>query len=432
MANSAAVLRRVACSLVPVNDRPLTDLATPNAVSTTTAARLRKRKQRERDAAGDARGQTLCGFPWNPACRLAAGGLGALGKQARMPVTGRAPCWLCDAPSTRMCVCGADFAMTTRELELTSLVRFVRSSKTPVYAETDPEDQYEFLKMVHHYLGTAAENPWHGLARFCTVAAFSGSPANVGALEVGLRLDASDEDFLEVLDKHVLAGKKFWRGGQAHGRLAKTELVPSMARVCAQHMSDLGRLLREWHESEVDARPQATLAYLTRVNAVAAELKGGHYFAKRNMELVVIVGAASRQAFSFRVVDLDRVANVWPVGPGTEKGLKKIWPALRGQGQLRQALRVVQRALGSGAAKVPLVRISAFICFWMRQLDGTLSWERGEHVFRPLRKPRALGASASCSEHRWWRDVSQGAYTSSASFRQIAASRRAADSYQNP
>ena len=46
--------------------------------------------------------------------------------------------------------------------------------------------------------------------------------------------------------------------------------------------------------------------------------------------------------------DIDRVADVWPMGRGTKAGLRRIFPTARGDHQFRQALRVLQRRLGGG------------------------------------------------------------------------------------
>ena len=75
-----------------------------------------------------------------------------------------------------------------------------------------------------------------------------------------------------------------------------------------------------------------------------------------------------------QALDLDDAIDLWPLGPGTKKGLQRPFPGLNSKTDLRQALRVLQRCLGAGQRQVPLVRISAFACFYKRQKDGKIAW----------------------------------------------------------
>ena len=53
----------------------------------------------------------------------------------------RESCVVCEAENARDCTCGADLADEVDATELASFIRFVRAPTTPVYSETDPEDQ---------------------------------------------------------------------------------------------------------------------------------------------------------------------------------------------------------------------------------------------------------------------------------------------------
>ena len=71
--------------------------------------------------------------------------------------------------------------------------------------------------------------------------------------------------------------------------------------------------------------------------------------------------------------DADASAGVWPVADNTAAGLRKIWPGLSGQGQLREALRVLQRALKPG--DVDVASVSALVCFYSKAQKGVVLWK---------------------------------------------------------
>ena len=70
--------------------------------------------------------------------------------------------------------------------------------------------------------------------------------------------------------------------------------------------------------------------------------------------------------------DADASAGVWPVADNTAVGLRKIWPGLSGQRQLREALRVLQRALKPG--DVDFASVSALVCFHLKAKKGVVHW----------------------------------------------------------
>ena len=73
-------------------------------------------------------------------------------------------------------------------------------------------------------------------------------------------------------------------------------------------------------------------------------------------------------------MDLDNAFDMWPVANGTRAGVQKIWPNASSQDELRECIRALQRTLGAGHRRVPLVAISAMLCFWKRALERRVPW----------------------------------------------------------
>ena len=55
--------------------------------------------------------------------------------------------------------------------------------------------------------------------------------------------------FLEALAEHVREGKPFWRGGQAHGGLATSELSGAYGEFFAHHSSILAANMQTWNNA---------------------------------------------------------------------------------------------------------------------------------------------------------------------------------------
>ena len=143
------------------------------------------------------------------------------------------------------------------------------------------------------------------------------------------------------------------------------------------HSSTLAANLQTWNNAKtVSERSDAVHIVHESLTACRGIFKAGDYFIKRAFEICVLAGARGIAGFRRGASDLDLIVDIWPIATGTRSGLRIIWPTgLRSQQAQRQALRVLQRALGGGRRKVPLVRISAFLCFWQRALNGILPWQ---------------------------------------------------------
>lgn len=381
----AGAAPRVSCALLPLCVHPKQDLATPTKVTETAAARLRKRAQRERERAEQHRKtgaqQLLIGFPWNEGTRAAAASkplatsrLGSRVSDNRCPV--------CGASNGRACSCGAKFADATDTRALSSYVNFVRRSSTPVYEEDSPEDQWRLVSTMAEVFANddkpqPSSDSWEALVRFVVVASFSGRPDTVDCLKGSMVPTATHRVFLKALAEHVREGKPFWRGGQAHGGLATSELSGAYGEFFAHHSSTLAASLENWNAATtVSGRSEALRVVHGSLAACRGIFKAGDYFIKRALEICVLAGTRGIAGFRRGASDLDLIVDIWPIGPGTRTGLHIIWPTgLRRTEAQRQALRVLQRAFGGGRRKVPLVRISAFLCFWQRALNGTLPWQ---------------------------------------------------------
>ena len=123
--------------LVPICPNPKKDLATPRnqTVDVTISARLRKRNARNGFVA---QAPVLLSFPWNEASRAVANGEFY---QGRGKEQGRSGCSVCEAVNSRNCTCAAHLAEDMSRRHLSSFVAFVRAPTTPVFAESDPDDQ---------------------------------------------------------------------------------------------------------------------------------------------------------------------------------------------------------------------------------------------------------------------------------------------------
>lgn len=123
-------------------------------------------------------------------------------------------------------------------------------------------------------------------------------------------------------------------------------------------------------------------AVLAALRAPKEALLGANYYEKRFLELLLLASQAlqshatpqTSQALQSHATpqDLDQLVPQWPVGNGTRAGLRVIWPSSGSDRQARPLLKALQRALGGGRRTVPIVRISAFLCFWKRCLEGSM------------------------------------------------------------
>jgi hypothetical protein len=91
---------------------------------------------------------------------------------------------------------------------------------------------------------------------------------------------------------------------------------------------------------------------------LALKMQHQDYYTKRAMELLVI---SPLDTFP---VDVDGCMNEWPLGIGTQKGLRRLVTFNPSVHEQRQTLRLVQRILGTGIRHVPMICISAQACFW--------------------------------------------------------------------
>ena len=82
------------------------------------------------------------------------------------------------------------------------------------------------------------------------------------------------------------------------------------------------------------------------LDAISHSFLAADYFRKRSLEIIVLAGARGFDGCSTKPQDLDFIADQWPMGRGTKVGLRMVWPGLRSDKALREALRVLQRALG--------------------------------------------------------------------------------------
>ena len=320
---------------------PIGDLATPTMTTERAGARLRKRKEREcqrRQVDTEIAVETK--FPWNPACRAVSEGLPS--PMTKWSYHGRPPCVVCKSASTRACICGAHFAKQTDIAKLSEFVTFIRASSTPVYNEVDPEDQFGFVTLASDIFYTG-NRTYRALARFCIVAAFSGDPSIVRNFKQSLQY-CCDQHFLDALAAHLVAAKPFWRAGQSHGPLRKDDLVSAFKHCFSEQLGYLAELLEHWDTNVSDQRSMAIRKVMEFSGQVWKTFQAADYFQKRFFEMVVLFREILPGHFTFRASDIDCVADVLPLGPGTKRGLRTIWPRLRGDNLMRQGAVLIMES----------------------------------------------------------------------------------------
>ena len=296
----------------------------------------------------------------------------------------RESCVVCEAENARDCTCGADLADEVDATELASFIRFVRAPTTPVYSETDPEDQRDLQIVARRCMSglPGVSQPGAGdllplcrnAARFAAVAALSGRPDAISKLESVLGGGGADPALVEGIRALCDAGP-FFRGGQAHGPLKKSDVPKAVEKFISTTLPSLAEAVHDWcraaqppRDSACGATQPAVRRVMELIVASGKIFQCADYFNKRCMEILLLTGLAGVEA-----KHLDALADIWPLGEGTKAGLKIIFPTAR-PSQFRPALRVLQRALGGGTRRVTLVRISAFLCFYKRANCGTLPW----------------------------------------------------------
>ena len=369
---SPAPMKLVRCSLLPTCDYPETDLATPtDGVEPNVAWRLWKRQARMnkrlkigQDAIDKGQERVLVLFPWNDACRKAA--KGETVNKSKVPHKGRARCDVCKHENSRDCRCGVLLAATTNLRALTSFVEFVRASTTPVYRETEPRDQRDFLAQLHDLLEPCANDDAAMLllARYSSLAACSGRPAALREFLPSIRGDP-DAATLPDFAREFLERGTFWRGGQAHGSLRKDAVHEAIDTFLKNSEVPLAAALCAWAVARNDCeRRQALVCVLAETRKAAKIFKSQDYFTKRCLE-IILLGSHAR-GMNMQSSHLDAIISEWPVSHGTKHGAQRIFPAARSNRHIREGLRVLQRALGGGQKKVPMVCISAFLCCYLR------------------------------------------------------------------
>ena len=360
--------RVIRCKLIPACSNPKKDLATPLAhVSQTSAWRMCKRQSRmEARAQADGESQHVSPFPWNQGCRKAARGDEVAD---RRPNISRPGCDVCGKTHSRDCTCGATLAADTNLSALTSFVGLVRSPSTPIYNEQDPRDQADFLRQLQNLLKTKSMDvALLRLACYAGLAASSGRPEAMEACLPSIRGDP-DADWLVafVANRYVKEGGTFWRGGQPHGGLKKKDLPDAVAVFLEEGAQPLADALATWVAADAAGKRSAVKSVLDQVRRCGKFFVGSDYYCKRCLEICLLGGMANPNLQTMHPSDLDHIASWWPIGRGTKMGARRIFPTARSDRLIREGLRTAQRSLGGGVRRVPLVRISAFLCSELRQ-----------------------------------------------------------------
>jgi hypothetical protein len=183
----------------------------------------------------------------------------------------------------------------------------------------------------------------------------------------------SDTFLVHEVDALGRSERPFFRGGQAHGSLKKTAVGTALNEFLQDHAPMLACHIKAWTSAANSlARASEVRAVASSLQVAAKSFKANTYWRKRFLEIVILAGVGG--VIAVFPSDIDYIADIWPLGPGTIAALKMIFRGISSEQHLHEALRVLQRALGRGQRAVPITRVSAFCCFWKRALDGSISW----------------------------------------------------------
>ena len=262
---------------------------------------------------------------------------------------------------------------------MSSFVAFVRAPGTPVYGEVDPRDQEEICSIIRQFFVSdvhehSDRDVVKAMVRFAAIAALSGRPDVLTLLMPHFKCDQTDASLVAAVNG-VCEKQVFFRGGQAHGNLKKTDVGAAVLDFCQDKLDGLSANCCQWGLATLQAERAAGVRQVFQTAAQCAKGFGaGDYWTKRFIEILILCSAARLFSFEALPEDIDRVADIWPVASGTKAALLRIFPTMRRPEHHRQALRVLQRRLGGGQRAVALTRVSAFLCFWKRAEDGSLNW----------------------------------------------------------
>ena len=197
-----------------------------------------------------------------------------------------------------------------------------------------------------------------------------------------LPCSARDVEFLSALGELTKPEVQFFRGGQCHGQLAKAAVLQTASEFLCSLSTGIENSLVDIGKAEVPAeRFRLTGDLFAKVKVAGAHFGAKNYWSKRFVELVVLASRTCQECvdtalLDIRPSDVDGAASAWPVGPGTEVAARRIFTAVKSHQDVREVIRVLQRVLGGGKRRIPFISISAMLCFWKRNEDGSLNWHK--------------------------------------------------------
>lgn len=368
------------------------DLATPTQCTRTTVERMKKRFQRSS-------GSRTVEFPWNPMSRMLVQDAEPKEKSARytwriahaetwpvcpVSLTQRSgPCAVCKAPSTKWCVCGAELASTTRLDLLQDMVKFVRNWANPIYRPWDPQDQADMLcklKQLLHRLPSGLSKRVF-LRKLLRLTYLAGLTSNFTCVsECGTAAMQGHSALQDALTKRKNSGATLFRGGQYPGHLTSpSQIAEGLRRFEAAIGDDMVRCLQGCSQSSsLGHRRQCFQDAIKLVASTADKCNSNKvcgiadYKAKKISEALLLVCCANVGGLHYDISDMDAVVHVWPLPLNSRKALTKIFPTVHTDYDARQAMRVLQRALGS--PEVDCCTLTAMLCFRQEHDSGVLQW----------------------------------------------------------
>ena len=384
------------------------DLATPLELAPRMGDRLRQRRLRENNSTNG----KVTGFPFNKGTRalLTAtannGGVRVRSVSASMWASKSSPisvqsqtkdpkwetivhrrdsfehhvsasaCAVCAGVLTQDCSCGASLLSTMNLKEFTDACSFIRDSRTPVLASTDPRDQRQLQQAMSETVARVRETDQKLIAilRLCLYLSLVGKTDSVET--VGPCCLSGDWGAMRLALQKMPPGAIF-RGGQrpyAGGTAGLPAAIATLDRLDVQYGKTLCDALRRWTSAASSSlRARAVWDFVEAVASVPVP-EFGSYRQKRFLEVVMLAGMAGLGGFHCNDGDFNFASGVFPIACNTETAVRTMFPAASSRALQRQGIRALQRALSHCGRTIAFDRLCALLCFWMKNKTGSISW----------------------------------------------------------
>ena len=381
----------------PVSEKK--DLATPRLVDASQLSRRRKRIQRAKVAQKQSKGKRLSEFPMNDAMRAKltqklqpssskkfcfiwrqVHQATAVASKDHIPtISTMTACTVCGATEQWLCPCGYQCQRGCRLDKVNDFLDFYYCPRNLIAHTWEPEDQRLFLQVYSKVLSILSKSGDKSLhkafvaaLRIAFLGGLTGKQETVGTCGrtvIGGKLDKV-QALLDSMDV-------VYRGGQHPGAVARDSIVESMQEFEAKLGKTLCDHLKCVNGKSTESQRALALFQCVQCLSEAAEKTPptvyglSIYKAKRIVEMIILIGYTGVGPWVLmRGDDLRCLTGVYPVPKNSADALRSMFPNIRGQRELRAAIRILERQLH----KTIVVVIVAQLCFWRENAARILTW----------------------------------------------------------